>query len=230
MRTSWYSSSVTLFACMATTTFAQLAQQNRTLEINGRTGEVIVVVITGRTYVDLDSLVRIANGSLIYQGNRIVLTLPEPNGGPTTSHSAATEESDGSAFSREFMKAGIEEISLLREWASPLANAIQNGYPVTDSWIADYRGKASSGLHLASAAVSTTADQQGYALLAKEFEMVSEWSTNLVEARRSMNAAKYSTSPDALRADPVSQKIIACGHFLASMLASGSFQDDGSCS
>jgi hypothetical protein len=211
---------------LATTMFAQVTQQNRTLVINGQAGEAVVVVITGKTYVDLDTLAHIANGSLDYQGNRIALTLPA---GHATPGPGATDQPDAFAFSREFMKAGIEEINLLREWASPLANAIQNGYPVTDNWVASYRGKASNGLHLASASVSTNADQQGYELLAKEFEMVSEWSTKLVEARKSMNAAKYSTSPDALATDPLSQKIIACGHFLASMLASGNFQDNGSC-
>ena len=31
------------------------------------------------------------------------------------------------------------------------------------------------------------------------------------------------------RNEPLSQKIIACGRFLAPMLGSGSFQDDASC-
>ena len=35
--------------------------------------------------------------------------------------------------------------------------------------------------------------------------------------------------PDALKDDPLDQKIIACAHSLASMAASGQFQDDGTC-
>jgi len=44
-----------------------------------------------------------------------------------------------------------------------------------------------------------------------------------------MNAAQYAMSPSALRDDPLSQKIVACGWFLAPMLASGNIQDDPSC-
>jgi hypothetical protein len=44
-----------------------------------------------------------------------------------------------------------------------------------------------------------------------------------------MDTAKYTTSPNALREDPLSQKLIACGHFLAQMLGSATFQDDASC-
>jgi hypothetical protein len=44
-----------------------------------------------------------------------------------------------------------------------------------------------------------------------------------------MNAAKYALSPSELHNDPLSQKIVSCGHFLGQMLASGDFQDDPSC-
>jgi len=50
-----------------------------------------------------------------------------------------------------------------------------------------------------------------------------------LEAKKRMDVGKYATSPGALREDPASQKIIKCGHFLAAMLGSGEFQDDGSC-
>jgi hypothetical protein len=66
-------------------------------------------------------------------------------------------------------------------------------------------------------------------LLRKEFDWVQEWSNKLLEARKSMNAAKYALSPNELHNDPLSQKIVSCGHFLGQMLASGDFQDDPSC-
>jgi len=207
----------------------QIAIQNKSLVVNGRAGKVSVLVLSGRTFVDLQELADVSGGALTIQGGQLIVKLPSPNESSSPSASASSEQTDTTALSRDFMKAGIEEINLLREWASPLANAIQNGYPISDAWVAAYRGKASNGLHLASATVSTSGDQNAYQLLSKEFSNVSGWSEHLVEAFKSMNAAQYSTSDTALREDPMSQKIVSCAHSLASMLANGVFQDDGSC-
>ena len=203
--------------------WAQVTQQTRTVVINGHAGEAGAVQINGRTYIDLETLVRMGNGSLGFQGSKIILTLPIATGDASESqHSAAI------GLSRDFMKAGIEEIALLREWASPLANAMQNGYPVTENWVAGYREKAASGLRLASVAASSGEDQNALQLLANEFEAVKEWSNKLVETRKSMDA-KYSLSATALQDDPLSQRIMSCARFLGPMLESGSFQDDPSC-
>lgn len=208
-------------------TAAQVNTQNRTLVINGKAGEAVIVQINGRSYVELEALVSIADGSLSFQSNRIILTLPSSQMSAPATPSPA--QADGSGLSRDFMTAGIEAISQMREWASPLANAIQNGYPVTESWANDYRDRAAHSLSLASIAASSDGDRRGLQLLTYEFEAVRKWSDKLVEARKSMNAAKYAMSASALRDEPLSQKIVTCGRFLASMLASGSFQDDPSC-
>ena len=207
----------------------QIAIQNKSVVVNGRSGNVSVLLLSGRTFVDLQELASVSSGALTAQGGQLIVNLPSASESSSPSAPLATEQTDTTALSREFMKAGIEEINLLREWASPLANAIQNGYPISDAWVATYRGKATNGLHLASAAVSTSGDQNAYQLLSKEFNAVSGWSEHLVEAFKSMNAAQYSTSDTALREDPMSQKIVSCAHSLASMLANGVFQDDGSC-
>jgi hypothetical protein len=213
---------------MSGTGWAQINTQSRTLVINGKAGDAAIVRVNGRTYVELEALVSIGDGSLSFQNDQIILTLPSSTMNasgmpPQPAHG------DDSAFSRDFMTAAIEAISLMREWASPLANALQNGYPVTESWANGYRERAAQGVRLASVATSTAADKSGMKLLTNEFEAVREWSAKLVEARKSMNAAKYAMSPTALLDEPLSQKIVACAHFLAPMLASGTFQDDSSC-
>lgn len=200
----------------------------QTLVINGVSGQAAVAQIEGRAYVDVAALAHIANASLSFQPNRIVLTLPSSAANAPVALPPA-EHVDNSALTRDFMKAGIEEIALMREWASPLAYAIQNGLPITEEWVADYRASAAQGLSMASVAAATDADRNAFQLLSNEFDAVREWSNKLVEARKSMDTAKYSISSGALREDPLSQKIIACGHFLASMLGSGSFQDNPSC-
>jgi len=176
----------------------------------------------------LEALAQIANGSLSFNANRIVLTLP-PATVSTPSSVDSPNPAEASGLSRAFMKAGIEEIALIREWGSPVGNAVQNGYPLKEEWVARYREQAASGLRLASVAASTNADRNALQLLTNEFEGVRDWSNKLVEAGKSMDTAKYSMSENAVRNDPQSQKLITCWRFLASMLGSGSFQDDSSC-
>jgi len=202
---------------------AQVQPQSKTFVINGHNGDAMVARINGREYIDVEALVSITNGSMGVQNGATILTLPATQGG------VASSSADPNRLSREFMKAGIEEITLLREWASPLATAIQNGFPVTESWVAGYREKAAGGLRSASAVTSTAADQSALALLSNEFNLVEQWSQKLLEARKSMSAGKYAVSPDALRNDPLSQQIIACAGFLGPILSGGTFQDDASC-
>jgi hypothetical protein len=207
---------------------AQVGAQFRTLVVNDQSGKAAVLKMGDKTYVDLKRLVQIVHGSVAFEGDRIVVEFS--CAAPMTQETGAQPEPPTSPrLTQDFMKAGIEEISLLREWASTLANAMQNGYPVSDNWIASYRGQAQTGLGTASATASNEPDRSAFQLLNKEFDLVQEWSNKLMEARKSMDAAKYALSPTALKDDPHSQKIVSCAHFLGQMLASGTFQDDASC-
>jgi hypothetical protein len=206
----------------------QVVEQFRTLVINEQSGKVAMVQLRNKMYIDLKRMVELAHGSISYEGDRIVMEVSSASSCPPPV-ATEPEQPTNTGLSREFAKAGIEEISLLREWASALGNAVQNGYPIADSWLADYRAQAQRGLALSSTEVSTEADRNGYQLLNNEFENVQAWSNKLLEARKSMNAAKYALSPDVLKNEPLSQKIVSCAHFLGQMLISGTFQDDHSC-
>lgn len=205
---------------------AQVGRSTRTLVINGKPGPELLEM-DGRTYVDLEALAQSANGSLSFKGRRAFLTLPLSEAEAETS--PRPKLADDSGLSRDFMKAGIEAIAGMREWASTLAYAIQNGYQVTEGWASDYRARAAQSVKIASISAVTEGDRNAAQLLNHEFESVEGWSDKLVQARTSMDAAKYVLSADALRSDPLSEKIISCGRFLVSMLGSGNFQDDGSC-
>jgi hypothetical protein len=213
---------------LCTVSFAQVKQENRSLVVNGRSGDAAVVQINGRNYVDLETLARIAQGSLGFRGNEITLTLPTSAASPSVATSEP-EHTNPSGLSRNFVVSGIETIAKMREWGSTLAYAIQHGYGVTESWVAGYREQAASSLSLATDAASTDEDRNALQLLTNEFASVRQWSNNLVAAKQSMNTAQYAMSPDALRNDPLSQKIITCGRFLGAMLGGGEFKDDASC-
>jgi len=214
----------TLLLALPLLALSQAAQQTRTLVINGQTGQVTVVQVDGRSYVDLEALARIGNGSLGFNGNQITLTLP---GGASASAAAtpAVNSSGTPGLSKGFLKAGIEAMSLVREWHSALANAIQNGFPIAESWLSGYRIQAAAGLRLATVAASTDSDQSAVQLLNAEFENMKTLSNNYVAKRQALDYI----APDALTNDDLNQKIMNCGHSLAAMAASGQFVDDGSC-
>ena len=204
--------------------WSQAAQQNSTLIVSGQPGQTQVLQINGRSYVDIEALARLTNGSLGFKGNQITLTLPgAAASAPSTA--AAPSQPAPTGFSKEFMRAGIEEMSVIREWRSALLNAVQNGYPVTDAFVASYRGQAATSLRLASVAVSTDSDRNAFQLLSNEFDNMQKLSNKVLAARQNMNYL----SPDALKGDPLNQQILSCARSLASMASSGQFQDDGSC-
>jgi len=210
-------------AVLSGATFGQTKQQQQNVVVNGQNGKADVIDQNGRLFVDVSALASIGKGSVSFSGPGIVLTLPaEPP-------AATLQPVNSSALSREFMKAGIEEIARLREWATTLASAIRGGYGVTDEWVNGYRDQASQSLQFAEAASSTDGDRNAAQLLHHVFDLVQQWSDKLVVAKKSMDTAKYTMSPNALREDPLSQKLITCGHFLTQMLGSATFQDDASC-
>ena len=54
------------------------APQNRTLVLTGHPGELTVMEMGGRYYVDIEALTRVANGSISFKGNQMVLSLSPP--------------------------------------------------------------------------------------------------------------------------------------------------------
>ena len=63
----------------------QVTQKTETLVINGQTGQAAVIHVDGRAYVDLTALAQIANWSVSFEANRIVLgPAPNPASAPET--------------------------------------------------------------------------------------------------------------------------------------------------
>jgi hypothetical protein len=200
------------------------APQNRTLVLTGHPGELTVMEMGGRYYVDVEALTRVANGSIQFKGNQIVLTLSTPTVNTPAINSQASP-STTSGFSKDFLRAAIEEMSVIREWRSALINAIRQGHPVTEDWVASVRGQAQENLRLVSVAASTDGDRNALRLLNNEFTNLKKLTDRFVEANRS----RTYVSPNALDNDPLDQKILSCAHSLAAMAANNQFVDDGTC-
>lgn len=203
---------------------APAAQQNQTLIINGQPGQAPVIQLNGRSYVDLEALARLSNGSLSFSGNQIILTLPSSSASaPAAAPSTSAPANPG--FSKDFLTAGIEEMSTIREWHSALASAIVNQVPVAQGWLAPYQAQAMTNLRLAQVAARTDADQNAAQLIANVYQKMKQLSDKYVAKRANVSYI----APDALKNDTLDQSIIACGKSLGAMAASGQFYDDGSC-
>ena len=208
--------------------FAQAQHQAEMLSVQGYQGQAAIIRDQGRVFVDAQDLARITNGSLSFEKDRIVLTLPRD--GASDSDSDASNES---RFSRPFIKAAIEAMASIREWGGTLLATVQNGYPVAKTaagyTISAYQARAADNIALAATAAANDSDRRGLELLKNEFNDVQAWSDAFVSARSSMSAVDLTTSEDALKSDQGAQKLVHCGQFLARMFAGGTFQDDALC-
>ena len=207
---------------------AQTQGQKKVLSIQGYEGQAMVIRFQGRVFVDVEDLARITNGSLSFEGDRIILTLPR-----LAASEQPVDEAAAAGFSPAFRRAAIEGMASIREWGGMLQVIVQNGYPVgkaiAGNTIRAYQGRAADNVALAAAAASTDSDYKGIDLLRNEFNNVQAWADSFVDARNSLSAVNLTTSENPLRDDSDAQKIIHCGQFLAQMFAGGTFQDDASC-
>jgi hypothetical protein len=199
---------------------SQGVEESRSLVINGQAGQAPVVRMQGKSYVELEALARLTHGSLSFNGSQVTLTLA--GSGANTATTVAGEKSE---FSKEFLRAGIEEMAMIREWRTALTNAVQNGFPIGDDWMIIYREPALRNLRLAAVAASTDPDRSAYQLLSNEYDNMKKLSDRFVAAHTAQNYLP----PDSLKSDPLNEQILSCARSLAAMAASGKFVDDGSC-
>jgi hypothetical protein len=224
-RSVWVVAAVAMFVVVVG--LVQAAQQGTVLVLNGYTETVPVMQVNGKNYVNVEALARATNGSMSFNGNQIVLTLPAAGsgGGTAASQQAAPAANQNTGFSKEFLTAAIEEMSTLREWHSALASAIANGFPVTGELVAPYQAQAATNLGLMQVAVSTQSDQGAAQLISNAYQKMKQLSDKYVAKRANLEFV----GPDALTNDPLDQGLIACGKSLRSMAGSGQFVDDGTC-
>ena len=123
-------------------------------------------------------------------------------------------------ISKDFLKAGIETMSDIREWRSALLNAVENGYPVMEAGMAQYRAQATTNLHLTSVAATTDSDHNAFTLLSKEFDHMQELSNRILTMRKNLSHIDRG----ALKNDPLDQKILTCARALSAMVPAASFR------
>ena len=183
-----------------------------------------MVEMSGRSYVEIEAFMRLANGSLSFRGSQIVVTLPSP-APSTAARNLEGGESTTTGFSKDFLRAAIEEMAVIREWRSTLVNAVRQGLPVMEIWVASSYGEAQKNLRLVSLAATTESDRNALQLLTNELSNMKKLSDRFAEA----NKSRTYVPTDALENDPLDQRILGCAHSLAAMAANNQFVDDGAC-
>jgi len=199
---------------------AQTPQKGSKFTIAGLPGETQLIQINGKSYVEVETLALLTKGTLSFKDNQTILTLH-----------AATPEAQASTptlkpgLSRAFIQAGVEEISVIREWRIAIVNAVQINTPVSEEWVAARHRLAEKNLALASAAVSTDDDRSAYPLLSAEFNNMQKLS-DLYLATRNQN--KF-ISPENFGNAALEEQILGCAQGLASMTENHEFQDQAAC-
>ena len=201
---------------------SQVPRQSATLSVTGFPGQVAVVHISGKSYVEIESLARLISGSMSFRDRQIILTLPPSSANATIPE---TIQPRPSGFSKDFLRAAIEEMTAIREWRIAIVSAVQSSFPTTDDWVAGYRRTADSKLVLTSAAIATDSDRSGFALLSNEFSKMQMLSDKYLALRKSFTYI----APDSLDKDPLDQQILSCARGLSSMAGSGRFEDVPAC-
>jgi hypothetical protein len=186
------------------------------LAVGGYEGSVPVTQINGKNYVEIEALAQLVSGSLSFHGGQMTLSL--------TGNEAAIPEGKAE-LSMEFVRAGIEELTTIREWHSALATGIENQFPVTPVVVSPYETSATKNLRIAQAAAKTDADRKAAQLITNEYQKMKQLSDGFLAQRA---AATY-INADALTNDTLNQSLVACGRSLEAMAASRQFTDDGTC-
>jgi hypothetical protein len=199
---------------------AQTPQKATTFTIAGHPGEAQLLHINGKSYVDIEALARLIQGSLSFNANQTILTLP-----PADAEAPAATPHAKAGFSTAFVQAGIEELSIIREWRIAIVNAVLNNNPISVDWVSVHHRQAEKYLALTSAAASTDDDRSAFPLLTAEFNNMQK----LSEAYLAMRNQAAFLSPDTFDNGPLEEQILTCARGFVSMTETHEFQDQAAC-
>jgi hypothetical protein len=205
---------------------SQGAPPSTSLAVTGHSGQAPVIHRNGRWYVDVEGLARVTGATLGFQGNRILLTLPAALQQMPVEHQAPVKPPEEKWFTREFLRAGVEQMSVIREWRSALENAIRTNNPVEESWISYYRRTANDRMAMATTTATTESDRRAIGLLQSEMTMIGQLSDRFLALRSNLTYV----DPTVLDNDPLDQKILACAQGMAAIaVPGGMFEDVAAC-
>lgn len=211
---------VTALLMLAANSNAQTPPGATTLKIAGYAGEAQLLQMNGKSYVEIETLARLTKGTLSFKANQTTLTLT-----PAGAAVQASAPHAKAALSTAFVQAGIEEMSLVREWRSAIVNAVQKNTPVSEDWLSVQRRLANKNLALASAAASTDDDRNAYPFLSAEVSNMQKLSDLYLAMRTQVDFI----STDTFHSSSLEDQILSCAQGFAAMTEKHEFQDQPAC-
>ena len=194
---------------------AQGPKASEALTVSGRDGSVPVARVGGKPYVGVEALARLTGGSVSFQANGILLTLP----------AVPAEAPAKKGYSPDFLKAAIEEMGAIREWRVAVIEAVEHSYPFTADWFGAYRRTAETKLALVSTAAGTDADKSCVPLVGGEFGKMQRFTDRYLATRTTLTYV----SPETVDNDADGQQLLTCARGLEALPAGGEFQDIAAC-
>src|SRR5271170_1461299 len=148
---------VTLFVIILACAGILFAQNtaDRVLFVNGKAAGN-VVQIGGHSYVDIDTVAQITNGSVTIEPSRIMLTT---SASAPASNSVAAAPPPLPGLSREFTRGAIAELAEMREWRGAVGTVLTYNVPVVGTWPQDYHDRVQTNLAQVAVTASTAGDQ-----------------------------------------------------------------------
>ena len=205
---------------LATVLFAQRASDIKLL-VNGKVINAAVWQVDGRSYVDVETLARLTNGSVKVEPNQILLTIPDS--GPDA---GAPQNTLG--LSKGFASEAVTALAEMKGWKGALGTMVTYGLAIDGTWAQAYRDQVEASIARASVAATTSSDHSALQLLNNQFAHLAKWESDFIAERKALNGAK-TVDQNALQNDPALTNISACGRFLSVMLMSRIFADNASC-
>ena len=200
--------------------FAQRTPDKK-LILNGKATSAAVLQMDGHSYVDVETLAQITNGSVRIEAGQVVLTIPNSNFDANTAQVTP-------GLSREFASAAIATLAEMKEWKGGLGAMVTFGLAVDGSWAQIYHERVQTSLEQATVAASTNSDHNALQLLNTQYANLAKWESMVFAERQDHNGAR-TVAANSLRDDPVLIKFSNCGRFLSAMLGSGIFADNPNC-
>jgi len=194
---------------------------DKQLLVNGKSTSAVVLQLDGHSYIDIEMLAQITNGSVKFEPNQVVLTIPNSNFDANSPQTTA-------ALSKDFASAAIATLADMKEWKGVLGTMVTFGLAVDGSWAQIYHDRVQTSLQQATVAASTNSDHNALQLLSTQFANLAKWESVVVAERQNHNGAR-TVAPNSLQNDPVLTKFSNCAKFLTTMLGSGMFADNPSC-
>jgi hypothetical protein len=213
---------VVVAAAMIATSIVSSQERIQTVVVDGYSGSVPVKQMNGKNYVEVEAVARVVNGSLSFKGNQIVLKLSSAGKSDVAASPSPTVPA---GLSKEFLRAGNEAMSVIRDWHSTLVSSFENQSGITQDELAGYQSEAMTSLQAEQAAVTTDADQKVAQLLANQYQQMKDLSDKYQAKRVNMSYIE----PGALKNDSLDQNIAACGKLLREIMASGQFAEEPIC-